>query len=901
MDDDFSHEARRLLQDYRDRQTDDKSSRRSSSRHHDEPEYSYKEVNAVLENVIYSNGSPGLAKQLIELGADVNFARKKSENVWKKISRKNQHDQRSDLLLRAVTFSQPQLVAVMVPHADQENLNSVLPNAIARGDLAILRVLLDHGADPAELHNEFEDAVLKRKTDLVATLAAGPKRPCLGCLSKGLATAVKMTSLDTVNQLVAAGADVNYDFGMALLRAVDAGRPDYVAALLSGAVPPHADTLDATLGRMLKLMGDRDPEEGSAIIEMCLRAGAAGPETERLLTKGYAEVVGRRQLRLLDVMLKSRKPAGPFEAQALAEAVKTEDPAIVVALLQCHPSSASMTAGVREAMRVDETGLRHEMLHLLVDAGARKACLSEALVQVVRWLITDRDYERATSEKTNMALFSLILDQGEADVDFNRGEALQLAVQASCTELVWSMVSKQPRPVTLGTALPLALQVRKPEDKEAMVEILLRHRVDEAVVNQALIDSVQGGQGNLPITSLLVGRANVNHNGGQAFSLAIHNIDIHTLRVLLTKTPNSESLMAAVNRALSLERDDRQTVFNDLSGHLPKQHLNAALRQVALEVDVDLFLTQHLLRDGADATLDDGACMSHAAINLNTDLLRILGKYSGRNEIVYTGALGSLVNTHRGWIAEECTELIDMLLRNGAAGVAVDRALADVVEELGGEESERALADHFFRVFLAAGADVNFEDGVAARSAARKGDAHMLRRLLQQPMMTETASRALSTVMTAGHDEHLVVDLLGVFLEKTSARADPDIAPSVDADGEAPRKPLPIFLCLDLYPTSVGILHRLLALGCDLEVTLPCHVYPDEASGEDQKEDATVLLWALAQANNKVSSLVISELIEFGGTSPARTLSPRLLLISICSRPVLCECGIARNAIDTWV
>jgi len=283
----------------------------------------------------------------------------------------------------------------------------------------------------------------------------------------------------------------------AMSRAVDAWRPDLVAALISGPIAPLPGSLDMMVGRTLQINGDEDSEHGRAIIEMLLRAGASGLQTERLFTRGIAEAVSRGQPGLLDTILKFRAPSGPFETVALTEAIRTERKDMLEALLNFGPSKSSLTAAVKQTTQLDDASLRFNVMGILINAGARDSCLSEALIQVVQWIIADQQFEDGPSTQLNMDLLALILESGDADVNYKQGYALQHAVKASCAKAVWHIISRQPSPDTLGVALTLAMDISNKKSKTILVDMLLRHRIADQILNEALIHSVLQGPDDL--------------------------------------------------------------------------------------------------------------------------------------------------------------------------------------------------------------------------------------------------------------------------------------------------------------------------------------------------------------------------------------------------------------------
>ncbi len=300
--------------------------------------YSYTEVNHVLGEVVDRNGTLGLVQALLALGGDVNFTRRRSIRLWDKIVRKDQQEERSALLRTATRRSRAELVHALADYADQTTLDGALHDAIQRSDLAVLRALMIHGADPGELHDDFEGLVTRSQLPIIQLLLGGPRLPCLSCRSTGLRIAVKNNAKEVLLILLKSGADVNHESGIALTTAADVSRPDFVALLISGPVPASPMSLDLAAGRAYEGMKGHDDEKGRAIVDMCLTAGGAGPETNRMLTQGIADSIRDMQLQLLDTLLKFANPSGKYEAAALLEAIRSERKDVLAKLLGFGPS-----------------------------------------------------------------------------------------------------------------------------------------------------------------------------------------------------------------------------------------------------------------------------------------------------------------------------------------------------------------------------------------------------------------------------------------------------------------------------------------------------------------------------------------------------------------------------------
>jgi hypothetical protein len=449
--------------------------------------YTAREVNKVLAEVVESDGSVGVVTALLALGADVNFVRRRHSTTWNKITQRNVPGERSNILLRAVVRCRPETVHAIAGHADQANLDSVLHHAIVRGNLAVVAALLEHGASPVGLHDDFQEVVYHDKLALVRILLSGHHLPCLACRSTGLRIAVENRSVEVVRLLLEHWADVNYGDGVALTRAVELSRPDLVALLLSGPVQPSSRSLDAAVGKLRPSLGEHDTDLNREMLELCLAAGATGPETVRLVTEGLIELVRRRHIHLIGIILRYKKSPGQFEAAALIEAIRAEQLDVVTKLLEFKPSPTSLAIAISQTVGVGSPQFRYESTSLLIQSGAQGACAGEALVKTVHCLVANLRRGEKMSIERDMRLFYLLLHEGKADVNFGKGEALQIAVRSACVEVVEEILAKEPSPESLGTALTWAMDVRDGKKKKLLVEMLVRRQINEDAAGKALV------------------------------------------------------------------------------------------------------------------------------------------------------------------------------------------------------------------------------------------------------------------------------------------------------------------------------------------------------------------------------------------------------------------------------
>ncbi|KAL2176478.1 uncharacterized protein P884DRAFT_245704 [Thermothelomyces heterothallicus CBS 202.75] len=841
--------------------------------------YTPREVNKVLAEVVEADGSVGVVKALLALGADVNFVRKRHSSTWNKLTHRNQPSERNNILIRAVTRCRPETVHAIAAHADQANLDSALHHAIARGNLAVVAALMEHGASPVHLHDDFQEVVFHDQLPLLKVLLSGHHLPCLACRSTGLRIAVENRSVEAVRLLLEHWADVNYGDAVALTRAVELLRPDLVSLLLSGPVQPSSRSLDAAVGKLHPLLGDHETGPNREMLELCLAAGATGPETIRLVTEGLIDLVRRRQTHLIGIILRYKRAPGQFEAAALIEAIRAEHMDVVAKLLEFKPSSTSLAIAISQTVGVGGPQFRYEATHLLIQSGARGPCAGEALAKTVHCLVANMKRGDKASIERDTRLFHLLLHEGKADVDWGKGEALQVAVRSASVGLVEEILAKEPSPESLGTALKWAMDIRDGNKKQVLVEMLVRRRIDEDAAGNALVTIFKTEPGNAPVAELLLTRASVNYNDGEVFIHAIRNFRPETFHLLLGQGIGYKALFTAVTEGLKAPRPDRKLLFGDLVARMQLDHLNIALKHIVLEHDSDLDVARMLLDSGAEPAYEDGLCIKHAASMLNHDLLSLLSAYLAQHSSIYTQALAAIISRGKQWIAFEHVEVINILLQHGASGHIAGKAMIDVVDQLVCQPSRADLADTFLRKMFAANVDVNHENGKAISIAASRGDLFLLRLLLANGATPSSATLALTAAIMAHHDEPLLLQIVGVLSEQETAV--PDFNRSI------PGLPPPIFQCLKAYGHSVVVLDSLVRAGCRLETTVPMQVFSHHArdrkdrSVSSEMEPVSVLMWALLQEEGLISLPVIAALIRHGAdlsyTTPLSRTTPLLV------------------------
>ncbi|KAK4450191.1 Inversin, partial [Podospora aff. communis PSN243] len=846
-------QAQRLLQAHRSLQSHpDSFARVRSPFSNRNSGFTYQEVNTVLAAVIEGDGPVEVVKALLAFGADVNFSRQRKSGTWNKLTLRQQHGQRSNILYRATVRSGSEIVRLLAARADQENLDSVLHHAIIRGDVDVLQALLDYGANPVHLHDDFQNAVFRNQDAIVNALLSGHRLPCLPCRSAGLRLAVKNKSLHITTLLLTRWADVNHDDAIALVSAVEISRVDLVAALLSGPVRPSPRSLDAALGKAYDLMSEKDTTTAREIIDMCLSLGASGPRTTSLTTDGVIEAVRRNHTHLLDTILHHRTLSDEYEGFALVEAVREEAVDALYKLLEFGPSSHNLTAAISQAMEVKDAELRYTMVDLLIKAGARGTCTAEALITSIQHIV--RTLEGSKEAQISKYLFSLLLHEGEADVDYLDAEALQVAVKSCRLDLVQEIVSREPSAGSLGAALPWAMGLAGSNEKRDLIRTLLRDQICERAVGRVLVEAFKNGPGSLDLIETLLTKTSVNFNNGEVFIYAIRNFDLDAFSLLLGQGISYKALFTAVMEALRAPKATRAVIFGRLMDRLGLDHLNASLKHAVLDDDTDMQLIEHLLVAGADPTQQNGVCIKHAASGFRLDLVRLLSQASGKNKEAFSQALSSIVSRDRAWISFNHIDIIRHLLRYGASGEAVHQAMIEVVDQVACVPLLKEVGNTLLNLFFAAQGDVNYENGKAIGIAAGRGDPPLVAYLLRHGATSATAALALSAAIMAHHDEDLLLKIVGAFKKHPISRK--------DVDQLLPGTLNPILRCIKSYPNSVALIDALVGSGCSLQSTVLFQIYSNDTSGDGSRP-------RLSQEAEPLSILICSLMEEYSATSPA--------------------------------
>jgi hypothetical protein len=889
--------------------------------------YIYKEVNPILEEVISNKdtpASPGLVQALIDLGGDVQHARQASTKIWNKVLRRKQEVELSDFLTKATQNCNLEVVWILSQRAGDANRTKALPFAIKQGDIAKTRVLLDSGADASAFHEEFLTAVEQNADEMVFILLRATKGPCQDCLSKGLVKAAANGSSRNTSLLVEKGADADFEDGAALQKAIIAGREDLANAIALCEKQPSSNSFDTAVGLAYsKLAGDA--EKQYRMVELCLKGGARGSITNDTLVKATIS----EQSQLINILLEYGASVDHDSGAALKHAVSSKQLKLLKTLLRGKPLNTTL-AMVISSTTLEDLGVVYEIIDILLSAGLRGDAVSKTLIRVIEHPI------QAVADTDYLRLLQLILEKGNANVNFDGGKSLKRGATKGMTHVLKLLLQHGPSLENLNAAFLLAMELNNSAQRLEVVTMILQAGASGTVVDEALLVSAGSGKYGVELTSALLKQSSVDYENGKALCVAINTCCLGQMQALMVGQPSRSTLAAAWAEADGLQDDKfRYQAFQILLAAGVEDSLpSGSLITAATRGKRGLQVCELLLQHGASPDYENGACVVSAAKGLHLDTLSLLAG-SVTSASVFTTAFDAM-SDGEGWLAPRGLEVVHFLLESGASGPGVDKAFCkaarlyepDALELLASsinpEAVDVALATvtqtgkdwllpnhvHLWVIhslldwgaegdpvnvgllealnayargfasadlidtllYVGAKADVNFRNGESIQIAIRNGNTPLLEKLASCGATKETLTLAFAEAIIAKLDEHVLYSLIEIFTNNKGAKPELKTTP----EGYPPH----IFACLAAYPRSERLVKQLAEVGCDLEAQIESFTYYDEVVGA---EDVTALVWALSQTEKPIASAVIGALIDAKGEfylCPLRENLPVLMRIS---------------------
>ncbi|KLJ06442.1 hypothetical protein EMPG_10167 [Blastomyces silverae] len=666
-------------------------------------------------------------------------------------------------------------------------------------------------------------------------LAAGAKGVEVeNALAKAVMSDFTMEKEPLIYEFVRHGIDVNVKGGKCFREAAGAGDVGALNILLKGVPSPAA-----LAQGIIPALNLPNSDLRFTVLDLLVSAGARGPPVD----EGLLYVINEKpvDIPLLQLLLdKGIADVNSNNGKPIELATKQGNSDLLRLLLTYNPSHTSLNIAFPIALSLQDCALQYNMCHRLLAAGIKGETLDSGLVtaQKQSW--------------SHPSLVELLLKYG-ANVNFKNGAVVRKAIKNSDDKQLEILVSHAPSTDTLSVALDMVLKMDT-SAKHHMAKILLeagRGRMPQ-IINKFLAEAVRL-KSDVSFVKLILGfGASVNDEHGQAIRLSIETRSFDIMTLLLTQDVTTEALETAFHSSWALQGDERyQYISKILQAGYDGPHIHGALAEAVQERPADAETLKLLLKHGASVHHSSNLPLLHAAMSMDAAILKLLLEgVSDRGAV--NDVFSQMVTAGNTWLSAPGLPVIQQFLENGAAGEAIDSALAVSVENFGVIPEATDAVD----LLLRSGANADYDDGRALKLAIGKCSPVLVRMLLGSIESTANLPAAFSTILSSNLPEDTTLELIEMFTQIPGGI--PDLNRYMyDADGTQ-QEPV-TFAALRKWPRGTKILEALLKADILVDQTIPYVIESKEGY-----EQVSLLLWAFLQPQQKISPYVIDCLLRNG-------------------------------------
>ncbi|ROT42180.1 hypothetical protein SODALDRAFT_326351 [Sodiomyces alkalinus F11] len=669
-------------------------------------------------------GRPGVAESLIKLllasGGDVNLPQKPKTGLLSRRRSLETLGERSRLLQQAVTNNQPDMVAVLLPHADAVALDTSLPIAIQERNPDIVELLLRYGAgagaaSTADGQDAFRDLCASGgQPQLVSLLLRSGGRPSVSWLSQCMIDAVRAGCLGTVLHLSRSAADGNLNQGEALNTAILHSRHDIVLAIIAGINPPQGQVLNEAFAQ---LMGhaSMNPNEKARAAELLLCAGPHGDSTALALL----DAATTESLEMVHVLVAHGASIAYRDALALRKAISNGRVDVAQIMLSGKSPLSSIQASECVGLIPRHMGRDHG--HLLLDLLLRRGASGNPLHEKLIGSAEDGDVG-------SVALLLSPQSHEVASVDYKGGLALQIAVRRCDVPMTRQMLASNLSSDTM-TSVFHETKTLPPSDRLNIAECFLDKGLPETTVQEALQEAIseKPPQRDENLIALLLKYTTDVKSSAGPLAAAVQQKDINLLAALLQKNVSPQTAVEILPTVVTTVVDPRarlemtSLILSSVPGTDPAK-ISLALIHVLELKPPDMRLLQVLLHQGrADINSNEGLVVATAIRNHDPPVLDMLLKQGNPSPATTRRGLSELSHLPS---CEKKAAKLQTLLRYTKETALLDDILVKEVHSLIHTSPENR-NPCIIKVLLLSGANVNAHNAAALCHAVSAADAHL--------------------------------------------------------------------------------------------------------------------------------------------------------------------------------
>jgi hypothetical protein len=804
--------------------------------------FNQREIYRALLAVVSGQESagPGVVEILLEQfqaeHGNINFVPQQKKSLGSVF--KKRHEERSGLIEIAARGGKVEVVQLLSKNSDQTGLNNALEiafrnrNAVSNRNTTreeqIIRILVSKGADGSHTIGVAAAAAAGDETLLRMLLDVHPPVLALSeALPEAAASADAEIRRRLTQMLLDKGADVNHSGGEAIFRATRLFDMHVLDMLLERC--PHVPSLNRAFASALT-----QPDSNSRF-EACqklIHAGATGDE----VSKGLAIALTTENQNINFLKLILRSASIDFEeGHALCLGIANNYQVHLKLMLEKRPNEHTFDRAFEAALRLRNHRDQLKYCNILVEANPPRDSCSKALLIAVK---IQKD-----------ELCRTFLEKG-ASVDFNGGASITAAARSESIGILELLVGGEFRNAnnaSLVSAFEVALSLTSPPaKKKKLIHLILDAGLQGPALDAALVNASKKGEEGLPMVKLFLEYgASVNAHGGEALDICACSGNLELLQVLLhgQHQPSPEILLKIFQSALKLDPKVRYLAIELILRANMSVGVQAAAALDGLVQDSrsDMQTIRILLSFHTSVNYENHRPLVTAGKAFNKTLLALLLEHS-RDASAPSVVFDALMKTESFWGKRHTFAILTLLLENGAEGIAVDDALIKAVMDA------QPGARHFEVTLLEHGANIDHKDGEALQIATERGEAALVRRMLQKKPTSESISMAFPYAYASKLSEENALAIIDSFVELSAEELYPGFM-----HPEIPEPP--VFLSVKHYPNNLKILERRLKAGFHIDQAM---------SSESGKY--TALYWSLVQGK-KIEIDVVEFLIRQGGES----------------------------------
>lgn len=545
--------------------------------------------------------------------------------------------------------------------------------------------------------------------------------------------------------------------------------------------------------------------------------------------------------------------ADTSNGEALTQAVR-KGKAVLVELILTRskkPATARLNEAFAEAVKIPNPDDRRTICELLLKAGASGQCVSDALL--------------AAAGSGDVTLGGVLLSHG-ASVDHQEGQSVVEACRAGSSDVLKMLLSTKAvvKNETLERGFQAATEVSDLQQRASVFQLLLDKGVTGPVVDAQLVSAARFGDDAIDLVGLLLQYgASTDYNSGEAIYNATRCAFMGLLEMMLgvspaggrQQKPSPSTLVRALRASSKLSGAPRHQVTKWLfAAGLPvSDDVHVALNKAVNEEEPSLELIKLLLENGASPTANGSKSLIDAAQKLDSSVLDLfLQGEIPQEDISWTFQQTFTPAEVLVWLSDRGFEIAQRLVGQGAQGDGLSATLNVALDYLETEQDD--IARKFVGLLIQHNADINQNQGEALVKATRTGNAELIQQMLQQQPNVESLSTAFPYAFDHEVSEGEALEIVTLFTDYRDGET------RLDPMFSHPNSEPVMFKALSRYPRSTKIVEALLDAGYYHDQMGRARIF-DEVEEEEQ---VNLLIWCLLQPQKRVSSGIITMLIEKG-------------------------------------